>query len=461
MTRIPRVCVAAGASGAGKTAFTCALLRALTNAGKRPASFKAGPDYIDPMFHEKALGIPGANLDLYLMDEKTAALLLREHGEGRDIAVLEGVMGFYDGIGAVSPAGSTWDLARATNTPVVLVEDCRGMSLSIVPRIKGLSEFRVPSGIGAVVLNRASGKLYPRLKQAVEDETGIPVAGYLPYLPECRIESRHLGLVTAFELADIGEKIDRLAASLAAHVDMALITALAESAPLLDAAPPLPHTGRFAGVKVAVARDRAFCFYYKDNLALLEKLGAELAYFSPLSHTALPEGTQGLYLGGGYPELYAGELAGNRRLLAAVREALDSGLPCIAECGGFMYLHSTLVDANGKSHALVGFLPGSCAPQKGLVRFGYAAYTAQRDTVLCAKGETLRGHEFHYWESDAPGDAFVSQKPFTPETGQCAVAGETLYAGFPHFHFYTNPAMASRFLQKSAAYHPPPPAGGG
>ncbi|MDR2518315.1 MAG: cobyrinate a,c-diamide synthase [Spirochaetaceae bacterium] len=452
MVNLPRLCVAAGQSGAGKTAVACALLRALANSGFRPAAFKAGPDYIDPMFHEKALNIPSANLDLYLMGKNTVARLLREHAEGRDIAVIEGVMGFYDGIGAATPAGSTWDLACATATPVLLVENCRGVSLSIVPRIKGLAEFRKPGGIGAVVLNNGSGRLYPHLKRAIEEETGIPVAGYLPALEGCRIESRHLGLVTAGELAGISGVIDRLAAALAEHVDLSLLMGMARAAPALEAEAPLPHTGAYNRVRIAVARDKAFCFYYKDNLALLEKLGAELAYFSPLGDTALPEGAAGLYLGGGYPELYAPELAGNRRLLASVRSALAAGLPCIAECGGFMYLHRTLMDRDGNAHQLAGVFPGSCGPRRRLVRFGYAGYTAKEDNLLCRKGETLRGHEFHYWESDDPGDGFTAQKPFGEETWGAAFASESLYAGFPHFHFYTNPAMAGRFLARSAAY---------
>ena len=332
------------------------------------------------------------------------------------------------------------------------MENCRGVSLSIVPRIKGLAQFRLPSGIGAVILNNGSEKLYPQLKRVIEEETGIPVAGYLPYLEDCRIESRHLGLVTAGELGDLSGAIDRLAASLAEHVDLATLLDLANRAPLLDADPPIPRTGTYRGVRIALAWDRAFCFYYKDNLALLEKLGAEIVRFSPLTDTALPTGIGGLYLGGGYPELCAKELSGNRRLLAAVREAVRDGLPCIAECGGFMYLHRFLVDRNGESHELAGVFSGSCAPRRRLVRFGYAAYTAAKDNLLCGKGEVLRGHEFHYWESDDPGGDFIAEKPFSPEKRRCAFATETLYAGFPHSHFYTDTGMARRFLERSAAY---------
>ena len=311
----------------------------------------------------------------------TARYLLEKNSRGSGLALIEGVMGYYDGIG-LSADASAYDLARATGTPAVLVLDGRGRALTAAAAVKGMRDFRPDSGIRGVILNRVSPMLYPRLKEAIEGETGVTVYGYLPNLPGCALESRHLGLVTAAEVAGLREKLSALAAQAEKSVDIDGLLALAASAPALDAAAPAlppPVEGR---PRIAVARDKAFCFYYADGLELLETLGAELAEFSPLADESLPEGACGLYLGGGYPELFAGALAANAPMREAVRAAVAGGLPTVAECGGFLYLNRLLSDGEGRDWPMAGALPGRAANTGRLGRFGYVTLTAKKDGLL-------------------------------------------------------------------------------
>jgi cobyrinic acid a,c-diamide synthase len=452
---LPRICITAGASGSGKTTLTCGLLGALIRRGLKPVSFKCGPDYIDPMFHREVIGTPSSNLDLFFFDEAVMRHLIHENVRGRDFAALEGAMGFYDGLGGASTEGSAWHIAEATETPVLLIENCAAVSITAAARIKGMALFREPSRIKGVVLNNCGRALYDEIKNLIQGETGIRVLGHVPHLKDCVIKSRHLGLVTAAEIGNLKEKLAALAGAVEESVDIDALIALAASAPPLSAgrgvreAPVIPGG---SAIRIGVARDEAFCFYYPDNLRLLEKLGAELVDFSPLRDSGLPADLKGLYLGGGYPELHGKTLSENTRMLADMRNAIGSGMPCIAECGGFMYLHETLTDTGGDVYPMAGVIPGGCRKTDHLVRFGYASYTAARDNLICSAGDTIRGHEFHYWESDNPGGSFTACKPVSKKEWPCIEATETLCAGFPHFHFYSNPDAPRRFLEKSARY---------
>lgn len=444
--RIPRLMVAAPSSGAGKTTVACALMGALLAQGNRVRAFKGGPDYIDPMFHREVIGIPSSNLDLFLLGEATCRRLLAGCGAQADVAVIESAMGYYDGIAQTEDA-SGYALAKATGTPVLLVADARKASLSLAAVVHGLGTFRPDANVRGVILNFASEALYTLVAPAIERETGIPVLGYLPSMPDCVLGSRHLGLVTADEVKGLRAVIDRLATQLARTVDMRAVMAVAASAGPLAYAPAPVHRG-FDGVSIAVAGDRAFCFVYEDALALLTQMGATLAPFSPLEDAALPAGAQGLYLPGGYPELYAGQLSANEPMLRSVHAALTRGLPCIAECGGFLYLHDTLEDAEGTRHAMVGFLHAGAYKTQRLRRFGYATLTAQRDTLLLPKGASTPAHEFHYWDSESPGDALLASKPLRDVAWPCGVCTESLFAGFPHVHLCADPHMAVRFLTR-------------
>lgn len=451
MTALPRLLLCAPASGSGKTTVTCAVLQALADAGRRPVAFKSGPDYIDPMFHSEIIGARARNLDLFLMGRDAVLASLRENGKAGGVCVIEGAMGYYDGI-AMGTDASAYDLARAADTPAVLVVDARGQALSAAALVKGFARFRPDSRIRGVILNRVSPMLYPRLKACIESETGLAVYGFLPECAGCTLASRHLGLVTAAEVSALREKLAALAELARAHIDLAGLLALAEGAPPLAGPPaalPPPVAGR---PKIAVARDRAFCFYYADALALLERLGAEIVEFSPLAGAALPEGTAGLLLGGGYPELYARTLSENTPMRQAIRAAVADGMPTVAECGGFLYLHESMEDEAGKSWPMCGVFSARAFPAAGLSRFGYVTLTAREGGLLGPAGTALPAHEFHYWESAAPGGAFHAQKPQSQRRWDCAYHTPTLYAGFPHFHFCAAPEPAARFVAKCAAY---------
>jgi cobyrinic acid a,c-diamide synthase len=426
-------------------------MAAFMRRGLKTAAFKCGPDYIDPMFHRETLGAHSVNLDLFMLGEDTALKLLIENSLNCDIAVLEGVMGFYDGLSGCSAEASSWHLSQAAETPVLLVENCEGQSLTIAAHIKGVVEFR-RNNIRAVLLNNTGEASFKALKPVIEKETGIPVVGFMPYLPDCAIESRHLGLVTAAEIEGLRNKIGQLADTIEKNAAVDKILSIAASAPPLKTPAAVKNVSLLKTTlskkrRIGVARDKAFCFYYEDSLNLLKKLGAELIDFSPLADTNLPPGLDGLIIGGGYPELYAAELSENKTMLAAVKNAVGGGLPIIAECGGFMYLHSEL-DVGGKIYPLASVIDARCEKKERLVRFGYAEFTANTDNLLCEAGETLRGHEFHYWDSNRPGDAFTAVKPVSGKSWKCIFAAETIFAGFPHFHLCSAPSAAERFLSK-------------
>ncbi len=438
--RLPRLLLAGTSSGCGKTTLTCGILQALGRRRLKLASFKCGPDYIDPMFHSQVLGVPCRNLDLQLFPAETLRCLLAENGAGADLCLIEGVMGYYDGVGLTEQA-SSYEIAWQTRTPAVLVINARGAAHSLLAVIQGFCTLHPDSGIAGVLFNNCSAGLYPRLAEAVMARFSgrVRPLGYLPKMADCRLESRHLGLVTAAEIDDLHRILDLLADQVERSVDLEGLLELSRQAPPLSwQRPCLPQPGPL--VRIAVARDRAFCFYYEDNLSLLEQLGGQLRPFSPLEDERLPENIQGLYLGGGYPELYASQLAANASMRASIRAALESGLPCIAECGGFLYLLQRLC-----GEEMVGFLPGEGFDTGKLVRFGYVTLTARQDNLLCRAGEQLPAHEFHYYDAQDPGSTFLAAKA-NGRSWDCAWAGPSLYAGFPHFHFYSRPEMAQRFL---------------
>lgn len=457
--RLPRIMLAAPASGSGKTLVTCGILQALVNRGLRVASFKCGPDYIDPMFHSRVIGARSGNLDTFFTDGETTRYLFGRAASEADISVIEGVMGYFDGLGGISEQASSSDVARTLDAPVVLVVNCRGMSLSALALIQGFVEYQKPGQIRGVILNQLPASLYPDLKARIEEELPVRVLGYVPKAEDLVLESRHLGLVLPGEIERLREKLQKLAALLEETLDLEGLISMAGEAPeFLYREPELPRAQaqlpghgkilRHGTIRIGVAQDEAFCFTYRDNLQLLQDLGAELVPFSPLADAGLPENLQGLILSGGYPELHAARLAENASMREAVREAVQGGLPCIAECGGFLYLHRTLEGEDGKDYPMAGVLSARTYRTPRLSRFGYITLTAKVDQLLLAKGEEIRGHEFHYWESESCGEAMWAQKPLRKRGWDCVHGDASLYAGFPHLFFYSNPDAALRFLEK-------------
>ena len=444
----PRLLFAAPASGSGKTTVVCGLLRALKNRGKGVRAFKCGPDFIDPLFHETVVGVPSGTLDLFFSDRDQLKRLFCRHAAGAEISLIEGVMGYYDGLGAATDRASSYAVSRALDAPVVLIVDGRGQSLSALATLEGFLWFREDSRIRGVIFNRMSESVYTALKPEVE-ALGLRPLGYVPKAPEVMVESRHLGLVTPGEIEDLGQKLDALAALLEKTVDMEGLLALAAEAPALEA-PPAPSIPPLPRTRVAVARDEAFCFLYRDNLDLLTDYGAEPVFFSPLHDASMPAGAQGLILPGGYPELYAQALAANEPMRRSVREAVQRGLPCLAECGGFLYLHRELEDMDGRFWPMAGVLDARAYRTPRLGRFGYITLTARADTAFLPAGETVRGHEFHYFESESCGDALHAQKPTGNRGWDCGHSRGNLLMGFPHLYYPSDPQLIERFLRACA-----------
>ena len=458
--RSPGILLAAPASGSGKTAAACALMAALREQGLDVRACKCGPDYIDPMFHREVLGVDSKNLDLFFSEPEELIRGYIRHTEGADIAVTEGVMGYYDGMALDSDRASSYDVAHTLGLPVLLILPCRGASLSLAAVVKGMAEFRKDSRICGILLNRVSGMLYPRLKEMLESELqsiglDIPVIGYLPDDPCFRMESRHLGLVTPQELDGLKAQMRRAGELLSRTVDLELVRQIAEKAARsMKKEPDTAAEKALAGsaekaLRIGVARDEAFCFYYKDNLTLLEDLGCTLIPFSPLRDSALPEGLDGLLLGGGYPELHGEELVGNTGMISSVREALEAGMPCLAECGGFMYLHEEMEDRNGKKWPLVGAIRGRTYPTGKLVRFGYVKIENSAGTEgYLQPGEYVRGHEFHYWDSTDSGSDCLAVKPDGRRKWNCIHMDGSLFAGYPHLYLPSMRKFAERFVRQ-------------
>ena len=440
--------LAAPRSGSGKTTMTCALLMALKRRGHAPCAFKSGPDYIDPMFHRAVLGVESRSLDLFFSAPETVRTLYAKGAAGHGAAVCEGAMGFYDGLGGVSDRASAWHLADTLGLPVLLVVEPKGQSLTLAAELKGLVNFRTPSHIAGILLNNCTARMHALLAPMLEKETGLPVLGFLPKLPEAVIGSRHLGLYTAAEVENLQQKLALLADAAEEHIDWPRLLALCEKEP--PALPVQPETPP-ARVRIAVAQDEAFCFTYAETLEAFRDAGAEVVFFSPLRDTALPENIGGLYLPGGYPELHARELSGNTSLLREIKQKIESGLPTAAECGGFLYLGQSLTDAEGQSWPMAGVLPGEAKDAGRLVRFGYAALSADSDSMLFRAGESFPIHEFHHWDSTANGTALAAKKPVGGAAWRCGFVNEHFYAGFPHLYWAGTP-LPQRFAAAAENY---------
>lgn len=449
--KVPRILITAGASGSGKTLITCGILQALVNRGMKVTSFKCGPDYIDPMFHSKVIKTQSRNLDSFLADPKTVQNILSINGSVSDISVLEGVMGYYDGIAGTHTEASTYDIARITNTPVILLVNCKGMSLSSVAFIQGYLNYKNDSNIQGVILNQLPAMLYEKMKKIVEEETSVKVFGYVPKVEDCLLESRHLGLLIPDEIKGIQEKLNKLGQLLEETLDFQGILDLANQAPEMEEESngtsnvELKEESQMP-LRIGVAKDEAFCFFYEDNLQLLRQLGAELIEFSPIHDQKIPKNIHGLMLNGGYPELYARELSQNKTMIDSINQAIKGGKPCIAECGGFMYLHKWMEDKEGNEFPMVGIIDGRVDYTNKLSRFGYISLTKGKAFGVDV-GE-LKAHEFHYFDSTNCGESFFAQKPYSNRSWNCIHSTDTLFAGFPHHYFYGNPKLAEAFLAK-------------
>ena len=454
--KLNRIMIAAPGSGSGKTTITCALLKALKNRGEQVVSYKCGPDYIDPMFHKQVIGIPSKNLDTFFTDEDATRELFLKNRTEKDFVVMEGVMGLFDGMGGIREEGSSYHLAKVTETPIVLVINAKGMGRTLIPMIAGFLKYDKEKLIKGVILNKMSKYYYEIIKPLIEEELRIRVLGYFPDEKDINLESRHLGLVMPNDSEDIQKRLQVMSKRFEKTVDVKEIEHIAEQAKeLLPAQKPLNINGcsnkECSRPVIAVAKDEAFCFYYEDNLLMLQENGAKITYFSPLHDTKLPDCCDALLIGGGYPELYAGELSRNVNMRNAIKQAIDTGMPIVAECGGFMYLHESITDKDGISHPMVGGIPATCSYKGKLVRFGYVEIQENKSCFL-PEGQLIKGHEFHYFDSTDNGDCCTAQKPTTGREYSCVMEGDNYWMGFPHLYYPSNPFFAESFVKKAEKY---------
>ena len=452
--KIPRILLAAGSSGSGKTLITCGLLEALVERGLKTASFKCGPDYIDPMFHSRVIGTKSRNLDTFFTGSEVTKYLLTRNARDCEIAVMEGVMGFYDGVAGTTTTASAYDLAKVTDTPVILIVNSRGMSVSLAAYVKGFLEYKKDSHIKGVIFNQMSPMLYPRMKKLLEEELGVAVLGYVPKVEDCVIESRHLGLVLPDEIPELKDRLHKLAGVLEETLDIDRILELAGEAPdLLDAKPESVTDFRLSEpVRIGVAEDEAFCFFYADNFRLLGEMGAEIVPFSPMEDKQLPDDLDGLLLYGGYPELNGKKLEQNTTMKDMIREKLKAGMPCMAECGGFMYLHEEMEGMDGNFYQMAGVIPGKAYRTPKLSRFGYVTLTQKKPALGMEDFGEIPAHEFHYFDSENCGEDFHAAKPESKRGWDCIHGTDTMLAGFPHLYYYGNPEVPKAFLKKCLAY---------
>lgn len=458
MLRFPRLVIAGTQSGVGKTTVALGLMAVLARR-LQVQPYKIGPDYIDPAYHTFITGRKSRNLDGWLLPEEALLHLFSKNNVGANIAIIEGVMGLYDGAQYTDATGSTAQVAKLLRAPVILVLDGSGMSTSGAAMVKGYQEFDKDLNLDGVILNRVSGERhYQSLKEAIETHTGVRVFGYLPKDLEVELPSRHLGLVPSGEIASLRDKIEKLADLVARTIDIAELLSFAEawehSIPVAKfSIEPLYEA---KSIPLAIAFDEAFNFYYWDNLELLEELGARLELFSPRKDKIMPAGVGGLILGGGFPEVFAQELQNNNEMRQSILNSLQGGMPYSAECGGLMYLLEKLYDHQEREFEMVGWLQGTCRMTRRLQRFGYAEVETSKDTVYGPAQQRIRIHEFHHSsvESNEPVRAFHLRKSRQGalEQWECGYQKGSGVAGYAHLHYYANPAFARNFLQAAANY---------
>ncbi|MDR3641846.1 MAG: cobyrinate a,c-diamide synthase [Humidesulfovibrio sp.] len=449
-------------SGCGKTSVALGLLRALARRGLRVQPFKAGPDFIDPGLHARAAGAFSHNLDTWMQPEASLRGLFARHARTADVVLVEGVMGLFDGRNGADETGSTAHLAKLLGLPVALVVDAGSQARSVAALAQGFARFDPDLRLAGIILNRVGSPRHEALLREALAQAGIPVPGCLPRCEGIGLASRHLGLVTEGDAVTLDARLDALADWVEEGLDIpALLVALPElDLPELDlpegppdaAANPARSAYPIRLARIGVARDRAFCFLYAENLRLLAEAGAELLFFSPLADAALPEGLDGLYLPGGYPELAARELSANASMQASVRACCASGRPVWAECGGYMYLLRELVDAEGAVWPMCGALPGRAVMRTRRAALGYRQARTLSPSPFGPAGTTLRGHEFHYSEyaGEAEGSAFC----LTASDGRAALDGQAagnIVAGYFHAHLASNPEAARSFVTACGA----------
>ena len=446
----PRLVLAGTHSSVGKTTVSVGLLAAWRRRGLRPAPFKAGPDYIDPSLHTQAAGRPSRNLDVWLLDEPALRGVFRRGMRDADLAVIEGVMGLFDGIGSGQQA-STAELSRTLACPVVLVVDVAAMSGTAAALVLGCQRMQPAVQLAGVVLNRVGSEGHLRATaEAIRNTTGLPVLGSLPEDASIAVPERHLGLVPAAEGGIRATTVERLAELVTERFDLDALERIARSVPPLQLTDSTQIEPLSTRARIGVAQDAAFGFYYQDTIDVLGERGAQIVPFSPLRDEALPRAVDGLYLGGGFPELYAGDLSRNEGMRRAIRAHAILGKPIYAECGGLMALGRTLTNFEGETLPMYGLLPVDSRMQRQALTIGYREVEALQSSPLHCAGERLRGHEFHWSLADAPPAELAAYLLLGDERLEGFCVGATL-ASYVHLNLAGAPHLASRFVSACAS----------
>jgi len=456
MVDIPRVVIAGPSSGVGKTTVTVGLCRALRARGLEVAVFKCGPDYLDPTYHQRAAGRVSHNLDGWMMGREAVLATFTRASAGADVAVIEGVMGLFDGASPTGEEGSTAEMAKWLAAPVLLVVDASGMARSIAALASGFHSFDPELGVAGVIANRAGSRGHVELlaKALRASAAGPQLVGGLARESALVFPERHLGLRTADRAAVPESVFDGWGALVAQGIELDMLLALARGAPPV---PTVDEPGSVGAApprcRIGYALDDAFHFYYEDNLRRLQALGAQLVPFSPVGDAKLPD-VDGLYLGGGYPEAYAAALAANRSMREAVAGLAAAGKPIYAECGGLMYLANAIQDLEGRSHAMVGIVPGTAVMSERLEALGYVEVETQMASPLGPAGLRFRGHQFRYSRlegADAAVGAYTVRRRRGGDVQREGYRAGSVLGSYVHAHWASNPLVAEGFVARCAA----------
>ncbi|MCT4607394.1 MAG: cobyrinate a,c-diamide synthase [Marinisporobacter sp.] len=451
--KLPRFVLAGTQSGVGKTTISTGIMAALKNRGMNVQPFKVGPDYIDPAFHTFVTENKSRNLDSFMLDEDTIKKLFIKNGKDKDIAVIEGVMGLYDGYGVKKDEGSTAHVSKIIKAPVILIINGKGMSSSAAAQVLGYKLYDEDVDIKGIIINNISGDAhYELLKESIERDTKIKCVGYLKPNKNIELKSRHLGLIPSVEVKNLERKIDEIAKMVEETIDLDGLLAIASSTPEMDA--PLEKIKSIGeNVNIGVPLDNVFNFYYEDNLDLLKDLGANIIYFSPLKDEKLPQDLQGLYIGGGFPEVFAKELEGNISMKNSIKEGIEKGLPTYAECGGLMYLSEAITTLEGKKYNMVGIFHTESKMTKRLQRFGYVHVNMEKSCVIAKENKSTRAHEFHRsMIEDHEKNEYVYRVDKIRngekiKSWQCGVKKYNALGAYAHIHFYSNISIAKDFVE--------------
>jgi cobyrinic acid a,c-diamide synthase len=456
---IPGIIIAGTNSGSGKTTISTGLMAALIKRGHDIQPFKTGPDYIDTMFHSHITKKKSRNLDSWLLEPEILEFLFQSTAKKSEISVIEGVMGLYDGFSGKEEAGSTAHLSKIIKAPVILIVNGEGMSGSIAALINGFSDFDDDVDIQGVIINNINSEShYQLLKDIILSSTKVKPLGYMPRLDYAILESRHLGLIPAGEVKELDKKIEHLADKIEKTVDIDGILNIAFKKPNMKEAHIPDSLTKKSSVRIGIAKDKAFNFYYQDNLELLEMLGANLIYFSPMEDRKLPDNLDGIYFGGGYPEVFCKELSCNQDFKDDLMRYIERHIPVYAECGGLMYLSNSINLTNGEKHEMVGAISGDIYMTDRLKRFGYSEVEVIKDNPISKKGDKIRVHEFHFSEirnSNAENHCFkIKKKRFDNKVTEwtCGYSYKNIIAGYPHIHFWSNISFARTFIDSCNKY---------